>query len=242
MTEGEWLAAVHPQKMLDFLDSIDALTDRKQRLLDCACVRRIWHLLTDDARNVVEIAERYADGFAELDEMTDLRGQILAAAEIEAELNIQAINNGAQRDPIGSPNRYSALSAAAGVAWEYSGGTNPLRDAANALSAEAIAYEGPVRSQPIKRLFVEQRNQTDIVREVFGNPFRAADFLRDWRTDTVTLLARTMYESREFSAMPILADALQDAGCDNDDILDHCRGPGPHVRGCWVVDLILGKE
>jgi hypothetical protein len=51
-----------------------------------------------------------------------------------------------------------------------------------------------------------------------------------------------VYESREFSAMPILADALQDAGCDCDDILSHCRGPGPHVRGCWVVDLVLGKE
>jgi hypothetical protein len=51
-----------------------------------------------------------------------------------------------------------------------------------------------------------------------------------------------MYESRDFGAMPILADALQDAGCASDDVLSHCRGPGPHVRGCWVVDLMLGKE
>jgi hypothetical protein len=63
-----------------------------------------------------------------------------------------------------------------------------------------------------------------------------------WRTDTAVALARLMDESRDFSAMPILADALQDAGCDNNDILEHCRGPGPHVRGCWVVDLVLGKE
>jgi hypothetical protein len=63
-----------------------------------------------------------------------------------------------------------------------------------------------------------------------------------WRTDTVLALARQMYEARDFSAMPILADALQDAGCDNDDMLTHCRGPGPHVCGCWVVDLVLGKE
>ena len=55
-------------------------------------------------------------------------------------------------------------------------------------------------------------------------------------------LARQMYDFRDFSAMPRLADALQDAGCDNADILDHCRGPGPHVRGCWVVDLVLGNE
>ncbi|AWM42429.1 hypothetical protein C1280_28505 [Gemmata obscuriglobus] len=64
-----------------------------------------------------------------------------------------------------------------------------------------------------------------------------------YRTDTVLALAAQMYESRDFSAMPILADALQDAGCDNADVLDHCRDPeGAHARGCWVVDLVLGKE
>ncbi|MBM3982116.1 MAG: hypothetical protein FJ304_18005 [Planctomycetes bacterium] len=80
------------------------------------------------------------------------------------------------------------------------------------------------------------------LREVVGNPFRPVAFAPEWRTDTAIALARTMYEAREFGAMPILADALQDAGCDNDDILNHCRGDGPHVRGCWVVDLVLGKE
>lgn len=63
-----------------------------------------------------------------------------------------------------------------------------------------------------------------------------------WLSSTVLILAQQMYESRDFSAMPILADALQDTGCDSADILSHCRGPGPHVRGCWVVDLVLGKE
>lgn len=63
-----------------------------------------------------------------------------------------------------------------------------------------------------------------------------------WRTPTAVALARQMYESQEFGAMLILADALQDADCDNADVLDHCRGPGPHARGCWVVDLVLGKE
>ena len=62
-----------------------------------------------------------------------------------------------------------------------------------------------------------------------------------WRTDTAVSLARQMYEAREFGLMPILADALQDAGCEGPDILAYCRGTGPHVRGCWVVDLVLGK-
>jgi hypothetical protein len=88
----------------------------------------------------------------------------------------------------------------------------------------------------------ELRVQSDIIRDIFGNPFRPVAFDPEWRTNTVLAIGRQMYDSREFAPMPILADALQDAGCDNADILDHCRGPGPHVRGCWVVDLVLGKE
>lgn len=82
-----------------------------------------------------------------------------------------------------------------------------------------------------------------LLHDIFGNPFRPFTFASEWRTDTATAIAAQMYESRDFSAMPILADALQDAGCDSDDILSHCRDPQQiHVRGCWVVDLVLGKE
>jgi hypothetical protein len=84
--------------------------------------------------------------------------------------------------------------------------------------------------------------QADLLRDIFGNPFRPVTLSPSWRTSTAMSLARQMYESREFGAMPILADALQDAGCDSDEVLKHCRGPGPHVRGCWVVDLVLDKE
>jgi hypothetical protein len=77
--------------------------------------------------------------------------------------------------------------------------------------------------------------------DIFGDAFRTVTFSPDWRTDTALSLARQMYKSRDFSAMPILADALQDAGCDSEPILSHCRGGGPHVRGCWVVDLVLGR-
>jgi hypothetical protein len=88
----------------------------------------------------------------------------------------------------------------------------------------------------------EAETLAKLVRDIFGNPFRPTIFSPAWRTDTAVSLACQMYEAREFSAMPILADALQDAGCDNDDILKHCRNPGPHVRGCWVVDMVLGRE
>ncbi|MBP3959984.1 hypothetical protein J8F10_32485 [Gemmata sp. G18] len=79
------------------------------------------------------------------------------------------------------------------------------------------------------------------MRELFGNPFRPVALVPVWLTSTVRALAEGIYQERAFDRMPILADALQDAGCDNEDILTHCRQPGEHVRGCWVVDLVLGK-
>ncbi|MCE9568126.1 MAG: hypothetical protein K8U57_39490 [Planctomycetes bacterium] len=76
--------------------------------------------------------------------------------------------------------------------------------------------------------------------DVFGNPFRPVTFSPEWRTSTAVAIASGMYESRDFSAMPILADALQDAGCDDPDILAHCRDEKQvHVRGCWLVALVL---
>ena len=90
-------------------------------------------------------------------------------------------------------------------------------------------------------LFEDRTIQCSLLRDLFNNPFRPVAFDPNWRTSDVVSIARAMYESRDFSPMPILADALQDAGCEHADILDHCRGTGPHVRGCWVVDLVLGK-
>ncbi len=88
-----------------------------------------------------------------------------------------------------------------------------------------------------------KRQSTPLVREILGNPYRPVTFSPSWRTDTVLAIARQVYESRDFSAMPILADALQDAGCEDEDVLIHCRDATvAHVRGCWVVDLVLGKE
>jgi len=80
-----------------------------------------------------------------------------------------------------------------------------------------------------------------VLREIAGNPFGLVTFDLNWRTWTAVKLAQMMYDSRDFSLMPILADALQDVGCDDEDVLSHCRGKNTHVRGCWVVDLVLGK-
>ena len=88
----------------------------------------------------------------------------------------------------------------------------------------------------------ERSLQADFLRDIFGNPFRPIVADANWLTSTVVSLARGIYEDRAFDRMPILADALQDAGCDSEDVLNHCRDANQvHVRGCWVVDLVLGK-
>jgi hypothetical protein len=81
----------------------------------------------------------------------------------------------------------------------------------------------------------------DLVRDIFGDPFRKVTLLRRWRTTNVIDLANTIYEVKAFDRMPILGDALMDAGCNDPTILDHCRTAAPHARGCWVVDLLLEK-
>jgi hypothetical protein len=87
-----------------------------------------------------------------------------------------------------------------------------------------------------------RRSIADILRDIFGNPFRPRTLEPAWLTSTVRALAEGIYTARAFDRMPILADALEDAGCDSEDILNHCRGDGPHVRGCWVIDLVLNKS
>ncbi len=84
-----------------------------------------------------------------------------------------------------------------------------------------------------------------VVREVFGNPFHVTvieDSLLSWRDATIPQIAAKIYEERRFGDLPILADALEEAGCADAEILSHCREPGEHVLGCWVVDLLLGKD
>ena len=83
---------------------------------------------------------------------------------------------------------------------------------------------------------------TELVRDVMGNPFTPIKWDQEWRTSDTIAMARQMYDSRDFGGMGILADALEEAGCTTPAILEHCRSGGPHVRGCWVVDLILGKQ
>jgi len=117
---------------------------------------------------------------------------------------------------------------------------------ADAYIAQAVGWLMAFSEERGRRAGLDVSGRPAVARSlilcVLGNPFRPVAFDPPWRTDTALSLAQQMYDDKEFSPMPILADALQDAGCDSADILDHCRGAGPHARGCWVVDLVLGKE
>ena len=88
----------------------------------------------------------------------------------------------------------------------------------------------------------ERLGQAELLRDIFGNPFRPVAFHPRWRTADVLGLARGIYDDRAFDRLPLLADALMEVGCADEQVLGHCRSDGPHVRGCWVVDLVLGKS
>jgi hypothetical protein len=235
VTEAEWLACGVPLAMLEFLRG--KASDRKSRLLAVACCHRIWHLIpVYEASQCVNLAELYADGKAsreQLDHAIQLSmnrcdytrswwGARWGVVEIYA---IQAVTRVHRHD---EGSRARTLPYAA-QAWAY---------------AELMKWQrtGTGDEQNLRAVVVEETaRQAGLVRCIFGNPFYPATADPVWFTSTVVSLAQGIYEERAFDRLPILADALQDAGCENDDILDHCRTEGPHVRGCWVVDLLTGR-
>ena len=220
MTERQWLNAkstveMHPRCRRDRKRDL-----RKERLFACACCRRLWDRLSDvRSRAVVEAAENYADGLIDK--------AALARARVEA---VRATRFA----PAPAPG--SSYSPEAAV--ECLGNLEPY-DVFFACTGRVVMAAASYR---VNTRRAEEAVQAKLLRDIFGNPFRPVAFSPDWRTDTAVSLARQMYESREFSAMPILADALQDAGCNDEAILSHCRDAEQvHVRGCWVADLVLGK-
>ena len=235
MTEQDWLAATDPKVMLKFLG--DHTTSRKLRLFAVASCQRIRHLMVDPrSRAAVEVAERYADGLATDDELEAARE---AADEAADELLPQP-------RVVKIVWEFLAAGAAANALDYDEDFLGPEAELFWLVANPLDAIEGEQREKGLDEAAAVREESGALVallREIAGPlPFRPVDLDSNWLTSTVTALARQMYDSRDFSAMPILADALQDAGCNNPDILVHCRDAGPHVRGCWVVDLVLGKE
>ena len=238
MTEQEWLACGDPEPMLEFLRGkepdygvvvfavldpepmLEFLrgkgSDRKLRLFAAACCRGVWHLIgSAQGRNAVEVAERVADGGVSNKERRNVQREAnhgLASFALFADVS-RAVE---------MVRIHVAISVARPHEFTFS--------------------EGATHHEWAADFSIQNPAQSAFLRDIFGNPFRPVVFNPAWRTDTAVSLARQMYEAREFGAMPILADALQDAGCEYTDVLNHCRdSSATHVRGCWVVDLVLGK-
>lgn len=255
MTESDWLAETDPAPMVRHLIGVTAFvrvqdatdfpnargSDRKLRLFACACYHRISHRLPDGrTRAAVAVAEAVADGVQTTEALQQAEAPLRDALRpLEPSWRM---SHGAERYALAPTHEALALGLI--VLWG-----EPQKAAYYASSNAYLAVEtldNPTTTRydagySTEGKMAEREAQTELLRDIFGNPFSPAHFDPSWRTATVGATATQMYDTRDFTPAPILADALQDAGCENDDILNHLRGPGPHVRGCWTIDLILGK-
>jgi hypothetical protein len=238
-TAQEWLASTDPQEMLQLLRG--KASDRKVRLFAVACCLRVWKSLKlDEFRIAVEVAEKFADGRADEIALTQARRAALA---VFADLSGNDNGPGAALSAAGIP---SQSDSSTGKWWqdEFDRG-DPMAPAllTSTQTARAVVDEqNQSLAFQVSAMSAEYRRQAELIRCIFGNPFSPIALNFRWLASTVVDLAQTVYEDKAFDRLPILADALMDAGCDSEEIFNHCRGPEPHVRGCWVVDLLLGKN
>jgi hypothetical protein len=207
------------------------LSVRKLCLLNVASCQQLAHLLPPGSWAALDVFERWADGTATTAEFDAASRQRIAEAQA------------ADRDPPDA-RTYATSSVGMLVPPTIASFLSALDTSASAAACDAADQ---VPDDRYDEVYDDARmravnHQAQLVRDIFGNPFRPVTASPSWLTTTALSLARQMYESRDFAPMPILADALEGAGCDDADVLGHCRGPGPHVRGCWVVDLVLGKS
>jgi hypothetical protein len=236
MTESDWGSSTDPTAMLAFLRDGGA-SERKLRLFAVACCRRVWDRLPDPrSQQAVETAERFADGTASAEEMGVTRR---SAEEARREAGLEGRWPSAEwavlalaHAPDWLPDRWPCVVSV----------TTQSRAAAGHRAQLVGRNRRERKRNYIRGGEAEAAAQAALLRDIFGNPFTPVPFDPSWRTSSGVSLAQQMYTSRDFALMPVLADALQDAGCDDAAILDHCRGQGPHVKGCWAMDLVLGKD
>jgi hypothetical protein len=220
MTEHDWLECDQSRPMLDYL--IHKASSRKFRLYAVACCRRIWaHLRDDGAREAVAVAERFAEGNADKQELNAAR---VAVTHARRELH------------------WRQHSKASGFALEAVSATvadQPWDAARQASWASAWASLPAGPNQP-----EERRAHAELVREVFGNPFaRPLGGVEEapWSTGEVFHEAERIYDYQAFSDLPRLAETLDRAGCDDAGLLAHLRKSGSHCRGCWALDRLTGR-
>jgi hypothetical protein len=266
MTEAEWRDCADPTRMLGLLRGKGG--DRKWRLLLCACCRRLWPWLRDErSRDAVATAELYADwltgederrhALAAVTEVADAPPQsswcrestlaYVAQAAVEEVMTVDAREGGVPRALFWA--RAAVAARARRDEWRRQRAQRRARKkrgpgtAGDVPCAKASLGEMGAEAEEAERKF-----QCDLLRDLFGNPFHPTPLNPAWLTTPSTSLARAAYEERNLPSgavdgdrLAVLADALEEAGCSDVAILGHLRGRGPHYRGCWLVDALLGK-
>ncbi len=224
MNEAEWRACQNPEALLGVFFSPRA-DERKLRLFGCACCRRVWHLaMSRRSLEAVDTVERYWDRLP--------GGERLPAAH-------KAAAAAYREAPKGKPDARGFARAAYLVARTGPGmAFHWMREAAQHC-AEAATHAG----NDLGTWARERAAQADVLRDLL-NPFLSdatREAARQAAQDaTVARIVADIHASGDFASVPVLGDALEEAGCADTALLEHCRG-GPHVRGCWAVDLLLGK-
>lgn len=242
MTDGDWQAATYPSELLRAARG--RVSHRKLRLLAAACCRRLLDGLDRAGRRRIDRAEDYADGRVPERHFLAGLGQWVFPARPQTFRGVSQIATWSLGWPDAEqPNRdfNEATGELVQRPWqpgEYAEHFT-LRVLLHAAHATARRVERDGFRAEMDR---ESAAQAELVRCIVPNPARPAAFDPGWRTEPAVALARRVYESRDFSLMPILADALDDAGCTDAELLAHGRGPGPHARGCRAVDLVLGLD
>jgi hypothetical protein len=223
MGARRWQKCDEPDELLLWLSEDESRTSqRKNTLLGLACLRRVEDVLDDPRTSaLLDVLERYADGAATREELSEARK---AAAAADGE-------RGGRGDAWGMA--YRALNE-----FYLSVPFTTCQYAAAAYAERLCSPE-----KPWHRINAEEGAfQCHLLRDVFGDPFRPGRIEPTWRTPDVLALAGAVYQEKAFDRLPILADALEEAGCTDARVRKHCRGEGVHVKGCWVVDLVLGKS
>jgi hypothetical protein len=235
MTESEWLACADLHSLLEYVSLTPS--ERKRRLSLVACAGRLPRtLICPEIEEAVGLVSRLAEGAGRSEDADIL---YIAMMDRASEFSPLALTDVAK--------------AQAEVAAAIVGETIPWRVWMLA-HVVGMAVGTPFDETGRKQVFVwtpelteaiqkEQQAASEILRDIYGRLlFRPVSLDPSWLTSDVVALAEGIYAENAFDRMPILADALQDAGCDSPDILNHCRQPGKHVRGCWVVDMLTGRK
>lgn len=237
MDEEFWNSCSDPIVMLDFLKGKERASDRKLRLFALACGQRMGQPFDEQGRQAVQMVEKFADGLATRRELIRARKAISPLSAVGRAVNIAAGVSASVAARAASTTVIDAAAVAGGLAGVEKAFGGPL--GALMLGADREFQDGVrhrYRSARRDAEKTEQEAQCSLIRDLFGPlPFRPVSveesWLR-WSDGTVSKIAAAIYEEQRFEELPILADALEDAGCDNDEILSHCRSARLHVKGC----------